>query len=193
MTEVLSIRNYDYSCAHDASIVESLTNCYAKVFADPPWNESWSRDATLEVLGKLDGHMNYIACDGKDVVGFAFARFERTTELEDKLGIGFASEVDLRAGNTLDSEYVVYQSDLGVLAPYRRQGLGKRLFRARIGRGFRNQIVRARQYPLPSVTYTWYTEKLGYEVIARYPEEDGRVILFQRGDVLVRRTRLWDS
>ena len=44
-------------------------------------------------------------------------------------------------------------------------------------RGLRVGYVRTRQYPEPSETFLWYTQKLGYQIIATYPNADGRVIL----------------
>lgn len=192
MTEVLSIRSYDHQ--EDASLNERVAACYASVFAGPPWNESWSREAALAVLQEQRGLTNVIAFEGEKVVGFAFARVERISDLERKLGIPFADEVSARQYGPHGPGFVLYQADLGVLGAYRERGIGKRLFRARLDASpceESYQVVRARVSPEPSVTYLWYTEKLGYEVIARYPEEDGRVILFQRGDVLAKHVASW--
>jgi len=38
-------------------------------------------------------------------------------------------------------------------------------------------VVRTRRYPEASITFLWYTQKLGYRILASYPDNDGRVIL----------------
>lgn len=192
MIEALSIRTYDPQ--DDARLTDSFVECYCRVFADPPWNERWERQAVESMLEKVDRNMSFVACDGGEVIGFAFAQLERLTCLERVLGIEFATEVERRKYGSWHPGCALLQSDLGVLAGYRRRGVGKRLFKSRFEANMQPyQIVRARQFPEPSVTYTWYTEKLGYEVIARYPEEDGRVILFQRGDALQQLVESWES
>lgn len=194
MTEALSIRPYDYR--ETGRYTESLIECYQRVFAGPPWNEQWGRESVDIILETLGGASNFIACDGDKAVGFAFGRLERATSLERELGIEFAAAIEERASFAgdlakqlvFDPAYVLYQADLGVLPEYQGQGLAKRLFWTRYRANPQPYFVtRARQFPEPSVTYLWYTEKLGYEVVARYPEEDGRVILFQTGEALASR------
>ncbi len=191
MTEVLSIRSYQSGRPNDRAFNESIIDCYSEVFAGPPWNERWERSDVAAMLETLGLPMNTIALEGETVVGFAFAKVGYVDEFERQLGISFAAEVAKRRYGAWDPEFVLYQSDIGVLDRYRGKGLGKRLFRERLrGNQQAYQVVRTRQYPKPSVTYAWYTQKLGYEVVARYPEEDGRVILFQRGKDLAERLGL---
>lgn len=45
--------------------------------------------------------------------------------------------------------------------------------------GLKVGIVRTRQYPEPSKTFLWY-QRIGYKILASYPDGDGRVILGRR-------------
>ncbi len=80
-------------------------------------------------------------------------------------------------------EKVFYQDELGVLPDYRGQGVAKRMFIARLQDAIKQEnrskigVVRTREFPEPSVTFLWFTKKLGYTVLCRYPKKDGRVIL----------------
>ncbi len=189
----------------DGSLTAQFIECYREVFADGPWHEwmkcpvcqkywgkkdagilaqmrfrycgqplvdFWSRD---QVISDLEHELGpeascWLALDDDQVVGFCFGYPIQSGVLETKLGISLG-----RSG------VVAYQDDVGVLAPYRGQKIAKEMAVRRLG-DFLDQelefgVARTRQTPEPSVTFNWYTEKLGYEVIARYPEGDGRVVL----------------
>jgi hypothetical protein len=49
-----------------------------------------------------------------------------------------------------------------------------------LDQGLKVGVVRTREAPEPSVTFLWFPQKLGYHIIAKYPEEDGRVILARK-------------
>ena len=109
------------------------------------------------------------------VVGFCWGYPITIAELKEKLGIQFSIN-----GNDRD-ETVAYQDEVGVSSPYQGRGIAKSLVHERLkdflGRGLKFGVVRTRETPEPSVTFSWYTKKLGYEILARYPGDDGRVIL----------------
>lgn len=79
-----------------------------------------------------------------------------------------------------DDPSIIYQTEIGVRASHRNQGLARRLAARRnrdfLDRGFRIGVLKVREKPEPSVTFLWYT-RLGYRVAHRFPPEDGRVVL----------------
>jgi GNAT superfamily N-acetyltransferase len=116
----------------------------------------------------------WLAVDGEKVVGFCWGYPITFDELEAKL--------ELPVGHvSKGSERVAYQDDVGILAPYRRQGFARKMITLRhddfIAQGLSIGITRTRELPEPSVTHTWYTRDLGYKIVARYPGDDGRVVL----------------
>jgi GNAT superfamily N-acetyltransferase len=189
----------------DGSLTAQFIECYREVFADGPWHEwmkcpvcqkywgkkdagllaqmkfrhcdnplvdFWPRDQVMiDLEHELDPEAScWLALDDSQVVGFCFGYPIQAEKLEAKLGVSLG-RVDV----------VAYQDDVGVLASYRDQKIAKAMVARRLddflNQGLEFGVVRTRQTPEPSVTFNWYTEKLGYEVIARYPEGDGRVIL----------------
>ena len=116
--------------------------------------------------------------NAEEVVGFCWGYPIPPKKLEKKLGIPIAASLRRTFGPLT---HVGYQDEVGVIAEMRGEKVGKALNAARINdfvhRGLTVAISRARRTPEPSVTYLWYTGKLGYRVVAEYPEEDGRVIL----------------
>ena len=116
-----------------------------------------------------------VALNGAEVIGFGLGYGLGAEELEGHLGIEVLPQ--LAHQGAPPTRVVAYQDDLGVLEGFRNKGIARRLFQERL-KIFLSQdlelgIVRTLQDP-PSVTYDWYL-RLGYEVIARYP--DGRVIM----------------
>lgn len=170
----------------DPLVLESLVDCYCATFAGPPWNETWAQEAVLEKIRKELNSVSLacIACDKGKVVGFAWGYRCDAYVLERKLEIPFADELIRRQSiPERDLQYFVfYQSELGVLPEYQGKGLGKKLFgmrlRMNMSSGDMTTVVRTRERPEPSLTYGWYRDRLGYRLIARYPESDGRVILY---------------
>jgi hypothetical protein len=118
----------------------------------------------------------WLAMHESRVIGFCMGYPAKISEIESKLGIQFNASLG-REG----AEIVAYQDDVGLLVPFRDKKLSKVLLANR-NRDFTKQsmrfgIVRTREFPEPSVTFSWYTTKLGYRILARYPGDDGRVIL----------------
>lgn len=118
----------------------------------------------------------WLAMDGEAVVGFCWGYPISLSELEEKIGVSL--NISLDNGS---SKKIAYQDEVGVLATYRGRKIAKAMVARRlddfIEKGLQIGIVRTRQYPEPSETFSWYTKKLGYEIIVNYPEDDGRVIL----------------
>lgn len=112
------------------------------------------------------------------VVGFCLGYPITIPNLERKLGISFNSKLVRHLG---DHTRVAYQDDVAVRSEFRRQGIATTMVRHRLANfldlNLRVGVVRTREKPEPSVTFPWYTKKLGYVPIAKYPGEDGRVIL----------------
>jgi len=121
----------------------------------------------------------WLAVNNTSVVGFCWGYPIAITDLEKKLGVSFCTELEYKA-----TDLVAYQDEVGVVADHREHKIAKAMIVHRLddfleqGLGF--GIVRTRQNPEPSETYLWYTNKLGYKILANYPSEDGRVILGRR-------------
>ena len=138
----------------------------------------WSRNQVLADLFHeitVDGSC-WLAKDNDRVVGFCWGYPIKVIDLENKLGIMLNWKFGFERENL-----VAYQDEIGVLSDYRKKGIAKSMFVKRLDdfleRGLRVGYVRTRQYPEPSETFLWYTQKLGYQIIATYPNADGRVIL----------------
>ena len=118
----------------------------------------------------------WLAVNNNAVVGFCWGYPISITDLETKLGVSFSDT--LKCGAT---EKAAYQDEVGVIFAYRGHKIAKTMITHRLNdflaQSLQIGIVRTRQYPEPSETFLWYTQKLGYHIIARYPREDGRVVL----------------
>jgi GNAT superfamily N-acetyltransferase len=150
-----------------------------------PVVEYWPSD---EVFSDLQHEITeeascWLAVDEARVVGFCWGYPIAFGELERKLKIGFADSVEHQLGH---GHRIAYQDELGVLSSYRGQKLAHQLYAKRhedfLAQGLTAGVVRTRRLPEPSVTYLWFTERLGYKVLAEYPGDDGRVILGQTLD-----------
>lgn len=119
----------------------------------------------------------WLALNNKTVIGFCWGYPIDLENLESKLGIkGISIELRNQFGYV---DHVAYQDELGVLKQYRGIGIAKKMFIHRL-KDFRRQrlnigVIRTKTNP-PSVTYLWFL-KLGYKVISKYNDADGRVIL----------------
>ena len=141
--------------------------------------EFWTKD---QVLSDLQHEITkkascWLALHQEKVVGFCYGYPITINSLEKKLGIEISEKIKEQFGNNTT---VAYQDDVGVLTPYRNKKIAKTMVNLRlkdfINQGLRVGIVRTREKPEPSVTFSWY-QKIGYEILARYPGDDGRVIL----------------
>jgi len=141
--------------------------------------EFWTKD---QVLSDLQHEITsetscWLALHQEKVVGFCYGYPITVTNLEKKLGIEIGEKIKKQFGNNTT---VAYQDDVGVLTPYRNKKIAKSMVALRlkdfINQGLKIGIVRTREKPEPSVTFLWY-QKIGYEILARYPGDDGRVIL----------------
>jgi len=156
--------------------LHQFVGCYQAVFATPPWNETWVADAVEADLRhelSLTGATCWLALDGDRIVGFCYGYPLAVDWLDEHLKLdGCAAAL---AGQT----QIAYQDDMGVVLEYRGQHIASELFRRRnadfLAQGLTVGVVRTMTKP-PSVTYEWYTA-LGYEVIAEYGDERGRVIM----------------
>ena len=122
-----------------------------------------------------------IAPDGS-TIGFTWGFPATFDYLEEDLKISIREKFQAQFGTA--PVLVAYQNEIGVDVKYRGQKIAKNMYISRsedfIAKELTYGVVRTRQFPEPSVTFSWFTEKLGYKIIARYPGDDGRVILAQR-------------
>ena len=149
---------------------------------DQPMVDFWPRHTVADELAhEVNAKAScWIATDDSKVVGFCWGYATDPQSLESKLGLKCAAEV--KTGFPLENGYsLAYQSELGLLKEYREQGFAKLMVRRRLedfrSMGIKVGVVRTRETPEPSVTFSWFTKRLGYQIVAKYPGDDGRVIL----------------
>jgi hypothetical protein len=143
---------------------------------------------SAQVRSDLDNEISaesscWLALEKASVIGFCWG-YEATLDyLEERLALPFRDAVFSQFGQ---NHRIAYQDELGVLGSCRGRNIAKSLFTHRhkdfVSQGLTLGIVRTRKSPESSVTYLWFTEKLGYKVLAEYPGEDGRVVLGQTLD-----------
>lgn len=148
---------------------------------DTPLVDFWTREqVTYDLYHEITPEAScWLAIDTDKVVGFCWGYPITIHTLEEKLGVPFNDTLGYDP-----SSLVTYQDEVGVLSNYRGRKIAKTMFRHRLNdfleQGLEVGIVRTKQYPEPSQTFLWYTNKLGYEIVANYPDNDGRVVLVGR-------------
>jgi GNAT superfamily N-acetyltransferase len=148
---------------------------------DKPVKDFWPREQVIiDIYNEITPEAScWLALCGDKVAGFCWGYPIDKTKLEKKLGVTIDYGL---LGN--DFQIVAYQDEVGVAPEYRNRKLAKALVALRFAdfakQGLQVGIVRTREAPQPSETFLWYTKKLGYKVLARYPGDDGRVILGRR-------------
>ncbi|MGE0109006.1 MAG: GNAT family N-acetyltransferase [Bdellovibrionales bacterium] len=140
--------------------------------------EFWPRDQVkADIQNEISQDAScWIAKDNGNVIGFSWAYPISLAKLENKL------EISINAENLRNSsQTVAYLDEVGVSPEYRKQNLATTLkslvLQDMFQKGARAVIGRVRKEPTPSVTYLWWTQKLGYNVVGSYPYQDGRVVL----------------
>lgn len=122
----------------------------------------------------------WIAKANEKVIGFCWGYPISTSELEEKLGLSVAISIEKCFGRQAT---IAYQDEVGVIYSHRGKKIAKTMVSHRLNdfldKNLTIGIVRTRQFPEPSETYTWY-KRLGYCTLAEYP--DGRVILGRKLD-----------
>lgn len=148
---------------------------------DKPLIDFWSREQVISDLYHEITQLSscWLTMDKKTVVGFCWGYPITIGELEAKLGVSLNIQSDSNS-----AELVAYQDEVGVLSTYRGRKIAKAMISRRLDdfltQGLKFGVVRTRQNPEPSTTFLWYTQKLGYEILAAYPGNDGRVVLGRR-------------
>lgn len=150
-----------------------------------PVTDFWPRDQVISDLRhEITGDAScWLAMKDAVVIGFCWGYPITISCLEQKLGIGLQACPPM---NSIDR--VAYQDEVGVVSSQRGRKIAKAMVARRLqdflDGGLKFGIVRTRQLPEPSETFLWYTGKLGYQIIAQYPKNDGRVILGRNLDGL---------
>lgn len=143
---------------------------------DTPLVDFWPRDKVVsDFCDEVTSEAScWLTLDGDKVIGLCLGYPITVADLEKKLGLQFAAQIDYQG-----SDIVAYQDDILVDAAYRKLGYAKKMVQIRnedfLLRGLKHGIARTRQSPEPSVTFKWFVA-MGYKIIARYPDDDGRVI-----------------
>lgn len=145
---------------------------------DMPLADFWPREQVIsDIYHEITPEAScWLAMDNDIVVGFCWGYPITIDDLEVKLSLSFSNNFEYGR-----FEPFAYQDEVGVLSAYRGRKIAKGMVAHRLddflAQGLNVGIVRTRQNPEPSDTFLWYTEKLGYKILANYPADDGRVIL----------------
>jgi ribosomal protein S18 acetylase RimI-like enzyme len=205
-TEVVFNHYSPYDASTDTT--DSIIKCYQEVFATEPWNE-WLRCPVCQKnWGKKDlptlERLQFQHCNQKLVEYWhkETVRLDLFNEIQDNCScwiaqvednvVGFCWGYSITVGNLIDKlkidivlprdVIVGYQDEIGVISEWRGRGIAKELFRLRnndfLAQNLTQGVVRTKKKPNPSITYHWYT-RLGYRIVAQYPDSDGRVILIR--------------
>ncbi len=156
-----------------------LLASYGFSHCNTPLVDFWPRDRVIsDLYHEITSEAScWLAMDKDMVIGFCWGYPITIADLEAKLGVPFSARLGYKNNPCL----VAYQDEVGVLSAYRGRKIAKAMVSRRLddflAQGLRVGIVRTRQSPEPSETFLWYTAKLGYEILATYPGNDGRVIL----------------
>lgn len=122
MTYIIE-RVYSSEQMNQALKKEGLIELYKKVFAGPPYFESFNDQ---EIQGYFQEYLAdgivYLARNGKKIIGFGAC-----VSLESQKTLA-----ELARKNGIDPKNVWYMADLGVDSEYRENGIGKRLVESRI-------------------------------------------------------------
>ena len=156
------------------------------IHCDQSLVDFWPEEiVVIDLLKEINQEASsWIVLDQEKVVGFCWGYPISPEDLEIKLELpGLANNIKTYSE---DCDKVAYQDELGLLSEYRNKGIAKNLVKARLN-DFRDQslnvgVLRTKTNP-PTVTYLWY-QKLGYQVIAEYNDDDQRVILANSFDCL---------
>lgn len=145
------------------ALIPATARLYGQVFSEPPWNETWTTEATLQAVNNPLLRW-WVAMENGKVIGFVAG----CVGAPEEIGAGFKIP-----DNVLLGARVGYLAELGVAAEFRRDGLARRLttelttyFREEGVEGF---AVRTRP---GTGNYPWYLGKL--EVLHKYT--DGRTL-----------------
>ena len=158
----------------------ALLASYQFRHCDTPLVDFWPREQVIaDLFHEIAPDSScWIAMEECRVVGFCWGYPITLQELENKLGNTFSHAVGIPVEST---QLVAYQDEVGVLSAYRGRKIAKKMVALRLidfkAKNLEFAVVRTRQYPEPSETFLWYTKKLGYRILASYPDADGRVIL----------------
>lgn len=122
----------------------------------------------------------WLALEGSTAVGFTWGYPRHLGEQFDReLGMPGLTDAIREAFPHAPDEFA-YQSEIGVVARLRGRRIASQLFAHRhydfLRRSLNFGVVRTKENP-PSITYLWYTERMGYQVVARYTDGTNRVIL----------------
>lgn len=127
-----------------------------------------------------------VARSGGKIVGGAWGFSADAEEMDMHLNHGLpaharAPGISEALQRLFPGERVAYQDEIFVHPDLQGFGVGRELFRARhqmfIASGLVGYVLRTKTNP-PSRSYLWYgSARYGYEVIAKYPDADERVVM----------------
>lgn len=161
----------------DTLQANSAWECYRLGYAAHPWFETWDEaQIAQDILGSLrdDDGVCFVAQTNGIVIGLTLGYVIPGLTLRDRLELPNAN------GPLARDETVAYQDELVVRPEWWGRGVGRllyeRWFQWAITQQQRDIIARTLAEP-PTIVYDWYRNRLGYHVIAQYPDPDQRVIL----------------
>lgn len=143
-------------------------------------SEFWpASEVALDLMKEMGPEASvWIALRDGRVIGFCWGYPMSPEKLQLKLGLeGIADAIRTKFPG---QSRVAYQDDMGILPEYRHRGIASKFFERRLEdfrrMGLSAGVVRTKTNP-PTVTYDWFTKKLGYKVIGEYQDDDRRVVL----------------
>lgn len=146
---------------------------------DVPLKEFWP---VQTVIRDLEHELTpsascWLAMAESRVIGFSWRYPITVNGLEAKLELsGIANALH----QMTNQPAVSYLDEIGVIAEYRGRGIARQLYDLHVNEltlagNTSLMVARTKKIP-PTVVYHWFT-RIGYRVVARYSEKDGRVIL----------------
>lgn len=145
------------------NLVSTTATLYGEVFSEPPWNETWTVEATLQAV-KNPLLRWWVAVEDNQVIGFVAGCAGPTSELEMEFKI---------PPKTLIGDKVGYLAELGVTPALRRYGLARQLTTEILTHFRKDRIDGFAVRTRPGTgNYLWYLGRL--EILHPYP--DGRTL-----------------
>jgi len=155
---------------NNALLISIAGDCYIPAFEGHPWFEvgMWSVEKVVADIEKelsQTGALGFLALENGKVVGCIWGYPMKQNKLFEKIGLKVPYD-----------GIAMYLDDIYVAPDYHGQKVASTLYKLWIKKvGGKVVLARTMTKP-PTVVYPWFL-KMGYEVMAEYGDDIGRVIL----------------
>ncbi len=165
--------------------LDSLVDCYRRIFNEPPWNENWKREEVLEKIEKdLVSETSFLVVLNEDgeVKGFAWGDVIDSSKIKKRAARALGVEEE-RIKLSAPQEKVMYCDELAIDRTA-RGGIGpiKNLWRRaadNLGEEPKSTIF----WSTPESRIVPVVKVLGYEVRGQTMKDDKRIIFLYHPDV----------